>query len=1058
MNKISLLTAAVFSSGALFAVLPCRYLHEMTGEYVTAHHSFRGSLAEKPLKTLFILDRRGARDAVEVVQRFNVEPTYFLTIYGNRIAAEDMYESAWEGTTLYEKTRELDLKLNEKYDLYVFGRKAFTSVNEEHRYRILKAVRDDGAGLLMVGDTGVPKIPYGKVYENRLPVPEFAKSFVSEYKRTSLSSYRLGKGIVAELAWAGDRAAQFFTLAPLFPIDDRWTAKYENAIAFAGAAMRYAAGRECEPSAPVKVRLRNRFNDVVADTATAGDHFRDEIGANGAVRVTRVVTPSPVGGVSVSVPETVKPGAPFRFRASWKKPYAAVASATVETLDSPALRVMTRRTVPVAPGATEVSLDIDDARVHTKAGYARITLLDAQGRKLEIAEAMQFFPERDLPDYVQVGWSSALCMHPFAGAKLLVDRLGFECGLEHPTAGGGNIVDLAVLNQGVVPYMTRIVITKADNGSSKQMQWFFLDREAEAKRKALKGDLCFYRPEVQRLWADGIRHRIGNLPKCAPPFYNLGDENGLVVTSGFGEYDDFYFREFLKAKYGTVENLNRNWRTNCADFASVPHLKPEEAKRIGNLAAWGDHRAYIEKMYADIHNFCRREIRKYDPGAPVGAEGSEPGNLEQTFAELEFWGPYSNLVEDEVLRSLGGNRIRTLWWGGYPASHGGRGKTPFPVSLMNDLAKGTVMGNAWFDVSVGQNHGFFYSDLKIADDVAEYLPWHDRFKDGLAQLLIRNPLKDEQVLFYWSHESATASIGSEKCLSPRDGLSTLIKSFYRNGRSFEFVSRRTLERLKTAKVVFLCGASALSDVEISALRAFAAAGGRIVADVEPAVMNENLAWRDKGALADLWGKGKSVLLNRKLSLAAAHESSPGAFDREIAALLPPPRVPVPASGMDENAILRTRGGCGFDIVTAMWPPTNLGARVPVKLPGRRFIYSPMEGFVAESDVLDLDFRKSPFVCRSVFKERQRRPEFSVPSSRLGGEVVFTPPALVPGRIYNLTVYDASGEKRWAFVFDRKEKLPKRMYIGFNEKSGKWSARLTDCATGLADSVDFTVDE
>jgi hypothetical protein len=118
----------------------------------------------------------------------------------------------------------------------------------------------------------------------------------------------------------------------------------------------------------------------------------------------------------------------------------------------------------------------------------------------------------------------------------------------------------------------------------------------------------------------------------------------------------------------------------------------------------------------------------------------------------------------------------------------------------------------------------------------------------------------------------------------------------------------------------------------------------------------------------------------------------------------------------------------------------------------------MEGFVAESDVLDLDFRKSPFVCRSVFKERQRRPEFSVPSSRLGGEVVFTPPALVSGRIYNLTVYDASGEKRWAFVFDRKEKLPKRMYIGFNEKSGKWSARLTDCATGLADSVDFTVDE
>ena len=131
------------------------------------------------------------------------------------------------------------------------------------------------------------------------------------------------------------------------------------------------------------------------------------------------------------------------------------------------------------------------------------------------------------------------------------------------------------------------------------------------------------------------------------------------------------------------------------------------------------------------------------------------------------------------------------------------------------------MGNAWFDISVGQNHGFFYSDLKIADDVAAYLDWHDRFKDGLAQLLIRNPLRDEGVLFYWSHPSQEASVASEAFLSPRDGLTTLIKFCYRNGRSFEFVSARTLARLEKAKTLFLCGATALSDVECAAIRAFA---------------------------------------------------------------------------------------------------------------------------------------------------------------------------------------------------------------------------------------------
>ena len=118
---------------AASAALPCKYLHEMTGEYVTPHFDFRGSAAETPLKTLFLLDRKGARDAVEVVQRFNVDPTYFLMVSGPAIAAENMYESAWSGTTVYEKTRELDEKLNLGHQLYVFGHKPFTSVNEEHR-------------------------------------------------------------------------------------------------------------------------------------------------------------------------------------------------------------------------------------------------------------------------------------------------------------------------------------------------------------------------------------------------------------------------------------------------------------------------------------------------------------------------------------------------------------------------------------------------------------------------------------------------------------------------------------------------------------------------------------------------------------------------------------------------------------------------------------------------------------------------------------------------------------------------------------------------------------
>ena len=50
------------------------------------------------------------------------------------------------------------------------------------------------------------------------------------------------------------------------------------------------------------------------------------------------------------------------------------------------------------------------------------------------------------------------------------------------------------------------------------------------------------------------------------------------------------------------------------------------------------------------------------------------------------------------------------------------------------------------------------------------------------------------------------------------------------------------------------------------------------------MLNENLAPREKPALADLWGRRKCVLLGKKLSLAFAKENKRGDFDREEKAM------------------------------------------------------------------------------------------------------------------------------------------------------------------------------
>ena len=1060
-RALGVAAAAALAAAAGFGAKDGRFLHEMTGEVVTPHFDFRGSVPERPLKVLFVLNREGARDAVEVVQRFNVEPTYVLLTESSqlKLAQEDFAEAAWKGTSVHEKTIELDGKLGARYDLYVFGRKAFTSVGEEHRFRILKAVRDDGAGLLVVTHNNSVRMPYDKVYAERLPDPSFVAPYPNADRRMKFESWRVGKGRLVELRWnTAYPAVKNHTLTAGFPTDDLWFARYESAVAFAGQVMRYAAGRDAEPSEPVRVRLRDRFNREVADTTCAGAYFRDVIGANGAVRVETSETPSPVGGLSLAAPETVKPGEPLVATASWKTPSERVKAATFEMVESPSWRVMNRVRMEVPAGATNLVFKVPDAKVGNMAGYARVTLEGADGRPLEVAESLVFFPRRVLDDYIQMTWDTVLSMMPFAGARIVVDRLGFDYGLSIET-GGECPAAMAVLNQRLVPFVLRIYVGADRKNGASDLWLSFLDKEMKERKKALEGGVCFYRPEVQELLRGVVRNRIEGFGKIAPPFYNLGDENGVELNGGFGEYDDKYFREFLKKKYGKIENLNRDWRTNCADFASVPHLRPDEAKKLGNLAAWGDHRAYMNKMYADVHNFCRDEIRKIDPGALVGAEGSVPGDLEQTIEQLEYWGPYSDFVEDEALRSLGGDRIRMLWWGGYPSGHGGRCNSKFPMPLMKDLARGTVNGNSWFSIKVGQNHAFFYSDLKVADDVAAYLDWHDRFKDGLAQLLIRNPLRDEGTLLYWSHPSKEASVASAEFLAPSDGLTTLIGLCYRNGRSFEFVSSRTLGRLKKAKTLFLCGATALSDKECAAIRAFAKRGGTVVADVEPAVLNENLARRERPALADLWGKKKCVLVGGKLSLALSKEERRGDFDREMLARFPPEKKGVPVGHLDANAIVRTRKGPDFDLLTAVYPASALGAKAKVAWPGRHYLYSPCEGYVGEArDVIKLDFAKAPFVCRAVFAEKQSAPKLSVTGGRLGGEVRFGLPKLVSGRVYSLVVRDPGGEVRGRAVFDREEKAMRSLDVAWNDRPGRWKATLTDCATGLRSEKTFEVSE
>lgn len=1070
------------------------FLNKISREYVTPHYKFQQKNDAKQIKTLFILMRSGARDSVEVLQRMEMDASFFLTAGRYAFAQEDMYESTHEGTSFFEKENELSATLNKDYDVYVIGQFAFNKLSEKAQYRILNDVRN-GKSLILINSGKADRLPYRKLYRNPLAVPEVFQTFAQPAPKAKIQAWQVGKGKFITLSWNVKANSIGHTLLPSVTYSNQWKTQQENAAAFVSLLFRYAAGKEIKVAGNTVTRIRDAWNnDVTAqkNALPAGTYYKDTLGNNGAFMVEKFTVKSDIGGLTLKMKDAFAKKQAIRGELLISKPASRTTKAVLELYDSPYGNIWVRQKITVPPRAASVKFEIKDYYMPTLAGYLRAGLKE-QNKLKDITDKELFFPNPGMDDYWQIGWDGPENDNGEHLARPMVDRLGWNLQLNHPKQDGTNARVTALLNMKMVPYMVRVYFSKSPTGTVETKNWFFLPGKFRKDLNALNGDHCFYRPEVRRLWAEGIRNRMINLPKYSAAVYNLGDENHLNLESGYGPYDLIYFRQFLKNKYKTIANLNYNYKSNYKSFDEVPHMPLKEAKEKGIYPAWNDHRAYMEQMYADAHAFLREEIRKYDPQAVVGAEGSEPGNLELTMKTLEYWGPYSNLVGDELLRSFGKEKLRSLWWGGYPGSHSGRGDHVVPLN--KDLLLGTVNGNAWFASNPGSNHSSFGCDMTIAGYVKKYLYDLDRLKNGSAQLMIRNDLANNGVYFFWSHPSTAAALLDKRCFSPHDGLPSLIRSCYRTSAGFDFISVNSLDRLKKAKLLFLCGASALSDKECKAILDYVKNGGIVIADINPAIMNENLRVRESNPLKDLfgnitfanheqrtfkalklgnfqakrvpqgkqifvtrkYGKGKAILCNFSIASAANTAQSPAMFDQWLLSLMKNANtLPLLQVGnVAENTMIRTRINKDFILLGIMQRPQDMHQPVKVKFPRAYHIYSVDNQYAGHGKGITSAFKKSPLQLYSLFTEKQKAPMFRIKDTARGKKIPFSFPALTDGRVYRLEIMYPNGKLAFRHVFDRKQIIPVRS-IAYNEPAGTWNAALTDVATGLTTKLQFKV--
>ena len=1115
MRSVKLLKSVVFYCIIAIAVVNAEpwhdggYLNEVTMEFKTPCHPLSELKGIQP-KILFILPRIGARDAVELLQLMPAE--YGAVLCGSRtdVVYKNQYENYMTGTDLESKQQELQEKLSQPWDVIVVGSHDLGFLPDASRRKLLVRVYR-GTGLLIVN------LSADEPREEMMPPGERKPAPVESWIEADATTWMHGSGKVVLLKWRQSVPAnEPFSLVSPPEYDLTWRSQYHTQLAGIGQYIRYAAGFSVEPEKPVR-RIRDRWNNVLKGEETPGGiYYHDMLGGNGAFAIKVETVPSPVGEITIDIPRTVEPYAGFSGIFSLEKPFDDAATAMIELLDSPYGHLWFKKSFSLEAGQKEVAFTVEKHYLPTLAGYLRVTVYHPiNKRPVAIEEKELYFPNRNFADYEQLIWAVA---RSESIAQQVVDKLGFRMGL---SAGDGSYVTrTAKFNQRLVTYTSgiRYSLHADENGR------VVLPPNVKPSPLVPDGDYCFYRPNVQQYWREKAGQMIRELK---PALYDLGDELRFSYQAGYSKYDNFYFRHFLQQEYGTIQELNANWKTDYPNFDAIPVT---EGRNTKNFAAWGDHRAYMEKMYADGLAFLRKEIQKLDPGSFVGMEGSACGDIELTMGQLDYYGPYSHCVNDEVMRSFCKAAIRSNWHGGYPNNtHGGRIR--YPLILLEGLVKGSINTNSYYLAWPGHNHSILAADGRISEFGLSQAETMKQLNEGLAQLLVRNKLMQRGVMIYWSPKSQTALLLDSRCGDPvaksrmwglqdetldmhewshsfwdPQTITPVLEWAYHRGEGIEFVSARTLERLRKCRVLFLCSTAALSDKEATAIHQFVFNGGTVIADFAPGVLNEHLAPRTSSVLPELFGessfetlhppekwnldtkifkakdvhmrnapfqvrtlgRGKAVLLNFALADAQLNASDETPFDAMLDGLVPVKPLFQPSEPI-KDIMIRVRENPEFTLYTIL--AVNDFKRVPkmfqkvykvgeperrltITLPDLGYAYQGENGKACFlSDKLYVSFENGPLQQFAFFNSVQTPPKFDVADALLGQPLAFTPPQLSPGRVYRLQIADPSGTIVKTAVFDRQENLP-LLAFDFNAPHGTYTATLLDVATGLNSTKQF----
>ncbi|MCL2527267.1 MAG: beta-galactosidase [Defluviitaleaceae bacterium] len=376
---------------------------------------------------------------------------------------------------------------------------------------------------------------------------------------------------------------------------------------------------------------------------------------------------------------------------------------------------------------------------------------------------------------------------------------------------------------------------------------------------------CLNDPEFWIEMEPKIEAAVTKARSTSPVAYFANDEGSLTC---YKDELEFCFcdccmsgiRIWLKEQYGDLAKLNAAWKTNYENWDQVMPDTYDEAFARGNYQSWGDHRLYMELVFAGVYEKLNTIVRRYDDKAVLRMSGCQESSA------------YTGCDYYELHKYVG-----------YFEAYGGGNQMEFHRSF---IKPGTILGGwtgygvsgitarhqIWFRVLHGLTlHSlfWFYSNInpdytypKTAQDLAK--PLIELRREGIGKLLLHASTRDALgIAMHYSMRSVHGAYAHDKesvFSANREGWVNLLEDC---GYQYNFIATPQIEAGELAgySTLILPYSIDLSEKEVEAIKAFANGGGVVIGDFQTGVMNNGP--RCPGTLDEVFGVERRNIHNRK---------------------------------------------------------------------------------------------------------------------------------------------------------------------------------------------------